>query len=361
MPGGAIADGAEFELFANERAARSVSLPVRIAFENGQGLLAGQTQLRYRGVPVGLVEEVNPSNSKVEVVARLEPGYDILRREGTIFSLVRPRISLEGVSGLESLVSGVYIECVPVLTSSFFTRPKGKLVQNFVGRSSAAAAWQDDQSGLEVVITASTTSIGVDAPVYYRGLRVGKVERKTPSSDGRNVGLIVSIDRPYSYLIRENTKFWDASGLKASLGFLFVKVPTETLESLVRGGLAFATPDNRDMGAPTALEAYRFLGDGKEGKGRVRGEDSLLERVTAAAEERQLSPNSPGLGGPGLKSSRGRGPKASPSKPSRQKGWGSSMRRRPWPKRLPSPPGQSGARAPLSRPRRSRLPPDAAV
>ena len=156
--------------------------------------------------------------------------------------LVRPRISLEGVSGLESLVSGVYIECVP--------GPKGKLVQNFVGRSSAAAAWQDDQSGLEVVITASTTSIGVDAPVYYRGLRVGKVERKTLSSDGRNVGLIVLIDRPYSYLIRENTKFWDTSGLKASLGFLFIKVPTETLESLVRGGLAFATPDNRDMGAP---------------------------------------------------------------------------------------------------------------
>jgi paraquat-inducible protein B len=130
-------------------------------------------------------------------VARLEPGYDILRREGTIFSLVRPRISLEGVSGLESLVSGVYIECVP--------GPKGKLVQNFVGRSSAAAAWQDDQSGLEVVITASTTSIGVDAPVYYRGLRVGKVERKTLSPDGRNVGLTVLIDRPYSYLIRENT------------------------------------------------------------------------------------------------------------------------------------------------------------
>jgi paraquat-inducible protein B len=106
VPGGAIADEAEFELFANERAAHSVSLPVRIAFENGQGLLARQTQLRYRGVPVGLVEEVNPSNSKVEVVARLEPGYDILRREGTIFSLVRPRIYLEGVSGLESLVRG---------------------------------------------------------------------------------------------------------------------------------------------------------------------------------------------------------------------------------------------------------------
>ena len=158
QPGGAAEDEAEFELFANERAARSLSPPLRIAFENGQGLLAGQTQLRYRGVPVGLVEKVNPSSGKVEVVARLEPGYDFLRGQGTIFSLVRPRISLEGVSGLEALVSGVYIDCLP--------GSKGKLVQNFVGRSPAAAAWQDDQARLEVVITTPTTSISVEAPLY---------------------------------------------------------------------------------------------------------------------------------------------------------------------------------------------------
>jgi paraquat-inducible protein B len=136
----------------------------------------------------------------------------------------------------------VFIECV--------AGPKGRLVQNFVGHSSGEPAWQEGQSGLEIVIIASATSVGLDAPVYYRGMRVGKVERKALSSDGRSVRLLVSINQPYARLIRENTKFWDASGLKASLGFLFIKVPTETLESLVRGGLAFATPDNRDMGAP---------------------------------------------------------------------------------------------------------------
>ncbi len=238
-PGEAAADGSQFELFANERAARCSSPPIRISFENGHGLLAGQTQLRYLGVPVGLVEEIIPSKGRVEVVARLEPGYDILQREGTIFSLVRPRISLEGVSGLETLVSGVYIDCAAA--------PKGKLVRNFVGRPFAGAA---SQSGLEVVVTAPETGLSAGSPVYYRGVQVGRVQRKTLSPDGRTVHLSVLIDQPYARLVRENTRFWDVSGFKASLGFLSIKIETETLESLARGGLAFATPDNSAMGAP---------------------------------------------------------------------------------------------------------------
>ena len=249
IPGGTVQDGAEFELFSNEHAARAVSPPIRIAFEDGQGFLAGQTQLRYHGIPVGLVEEVTASNGKVEVIARLEPGYDILRRQGSMFSLVRPRISLDGVSGLETLVSGVYIDCLP--------GPKGKLVQNFVGRQATASSWRNDQSDLEVVVMASTTSISVDAPVYYRGVRVGRVERKSLSSNGRHVRLVVSINQPYARLIRANTKFWDVGGLTASLGFFFLKVPTERLDSLVRGGLAFATPDNPKMG-PSVRSGHEF-------------------------------------------------------------------------------------------------------
>ena len=122
------------------------------------------------------------------------------------------------------------------------------MVQNFVGRQATAPSWRNDQSDLEVVVMASTTSISVDAPVYYRGVRVGRVERKSLSSNGRYVRLVVSINQPYARLIRANTKFWDVGGLTASLGFFFLKVPTERLESLVRGGLAFATPDNPKMG-----------------------------------------------------------------------------------------------------------------
>ena len=249
-PAEAAGNGAQFELFPNEYAARCTSPPIRISFENGRGLLAGQTQLRYLGVPVGLVEEVKPSKGKVEVVARLEPGYDLLQREGSIFSLVRPRISLEGVSGLESLVSGVFIECVP--------GPKGRLVREFVGRSFGPAPdAPNDQGGLEVVLTASATNIGAEAPIFYRGVRVGRVERKALSADGSRVDLFVLIRQSYAVLVRENTKFWDVSGLRASLGFVFLRVETESLQSIVSGGIAFATPDNANMG-PAVKPGHRF-------------------------------------------------------------------------------------------------------
>jgi paraquat-inducible protein B len=114
-PGDTVENGTEFELFTSESAARCSAPPIQISFDDGRGLLAGQTRVCYRGLPVGLVEKVwaDPSNGKIETVVRLEPGYENLQSADTVFTLVRPRISLEGISGLDTLVSGVYIECAP--------------------------------------------------------------------------------------------------------------------------------------------------------------------------------------------------------------------------------------------------------
>jgi paraquat-inducible protein B len=238
----AAENGSKFELFATESAARATAPPIRIAFENGQGLLAGQTQVRHLGLPVGLVESVASKNGNVEAVVRFNPGYDFLRREGSAFSIVRLNVSLNGVSGLETVVSGVYIDCVPA--------EGGRLVESFHGVSLAKAAFEEkEEHGLEIVVTASHTTIGLDAPVSYRGITVGKVGRKVLAADGRKVGLCVVISQPYASLIRENTKFWDAGGVKVTLGFFDLKVQTGSLDSLAHGGLAFATPNNADMGA----------------------------------------------------------------------------------------------------------------
>jgi paraquat-inducible protein B len=200
--------------------------------------------VRYLGVPVGIVESVKPREEKVEAVVRFEPGYDFLRREGSAFSVVRLSVSLNGVSGLETAVSGVYIECVPA-------KGGGSLTDHFAGVSLAEATLEaKEETGLEVVVTTDSSNISVDAPVSYRGLAVGRVLRKVLAADGRKVGLCVVISAPYASLIRENTKFWDASGIKVSLGFLSLKVQTGSLDALARGGLAFATPDNAEMGAP---------------------------------------------------------------------------------------------------------------
>jgi len=232
----AATPGTKFELFAGESAARATSPPIRITFENGQGLLAGETQVRYLGQPVGLVESVSPMTGKVEAVIRLNDGYDFLRREGSAFAVMRLNVSLNGVTGLETVVSGIYIECVP--------SSGGPLRDRFTAVTPAKAALElKEQRGFEVVITAPQTTIAVDAPVSYRGVVVGKVLRKTLAGDGRDVGLSVVIDRPYASLVRDNTKFWDASGMKISLGFFNLKVQNASLETLARGGLAFATPD----------------------------------------------------------------------------------------------------------------------
>jgi paraquat-inducible protein B len=239
-PEASAASGTKFELFATETAARATSPAIWIVFENGQGLLAGQTQVRHLGVPVGLVESVTPKKGKVEAVVRLNDGYDYLRREGSAYSIVRLNVSLNGVTGLETVVSGVYIECVP--------SEGGKLVDHFNGVSLAKADFEKkEERGFEVVVTTPRTNIAVDAPVLYRGIVVGKVLRKTLAADGRNVGLCVVINPPYASLVRANTKFWDASGMKVSLGFVYLKVQTVSLDALAHGGLAFATPN--ELGA----------------------------------------------------------------------------------------------------------------
>lgn len=109
--GAPVEEGATFPLFANEELARLSSLPLDLTFENGQGLVAGQTQIRYRGLPVGIVGEINILPEKVEVIAYLKPEYNFLRRPETTYKIIHSKISLDGATGLETLLSGVYIDC----------------------------------------------------------------------------------------------------------------------------------------------------------------------------------------------------------------------------------------------------------
>jgi paraquat-inducible protein B len=231
-----VATGAKFQLFPTEIAAKAISPPIRIAFENGQGLLAGRTEVRHLGVPVGIVEAVTTKPGAVEAIVRLNAGTDFLRREGTAFSIVRLSISLNGVTGLETAISGVYIDCTPA--------EGGKLTDNFRGVSQAKEEFiKEEEKGFEIVVTAPQTNISVGAPVSYRGLVVGKVGRKILAPNGSGIGLGVIIDKPFDRLVRDNTVFWDSGGIKASLSFFAIKVQSASLDALAHGGISFATPN----------------------------------------------------------------------------------------------------------------------
>jgi paraquat-inducible protein B len=248
--GDKIGPSAEFQLYGNASAAKATSAPITLEFTSGQGLLPGETQLRYMGVPVGMVEKVTAAEGKVLVVARLQPGYEMLRRKGSLFSILRPTISLQKVSGLETLVSGIYIDCIP--------GPKGPEGTRFNGISQEDAALVNFQDqGFDVVLSATSSKIGVDTPVIYRGVQVGKITRKDLAPGGGGVQLTASVKYRYASLLRENSRFWNAGGVKISGGLINLNVQSSVLESKGLGGVEFSTPSGDAAGAPVK-EGYRY-------------------------------------------------------------------------------------------------------
>jgi len=241
------AQNSNFELYEDEANARALSQPIQIRFVNGRGLAAGHTELRYLGVPVGVVDGVETAEGLVVVTVRLNQGYEFLRREDSFFSIVRPNISLQGITGLETLISGVYIECTPGSSK--------RLSDSFTGRSTIDAE-EILQSGLTLNLLSDSTPINAGASVYYRGINVGRVTAKSLSSDGRQIMLTVVVEKKYRHLVRKNSMFWDSSGLKASLGFLQFRIQTESIMA-PDGRIAFATPDNSAMG-PAAKSGDSF-------------------------------------------------------------------------------------------------------
>lgn len=229
-PGGQAGD--TYPLFDSERAAAATSPPVKIVFSQGQGLLAGRSQLRHLGVPVGLVESVRTANGNVEVVARFEPGHEALRRKGAKFAIVQPVVSLQGITGMETILSGVYIDCMP---------GTGPTADSFVGKASGDPEVLD-RTGFEIRLLAPASGIHVGAHVYYRSTTVGVITDKNLTEDGQQVELTAVIEPKYRHLIRENSRFWDDSQIVASVGFVKLKIQAQTLIS-PDGRVAFSNPD----------------------------------------------------------------------------------------------------------------------
>ena len=192
-------------------------------------------------------EKVEPKDGYIFVNARLDEGYEFLRREGSLFSVVRPNISLQGITGLETLVSGVYIEVVPGSAK--------KLADSFIGVSTINSE-NLLPSGLVLKLTAAFSPLNVGAVVLYKGIPVGQVTEKNLSSDGREVVFRVVIDRKYDQLVRVNSRFWDSSGLKASVGIFKFRIQTESNLAPV-GQISFATPDGPAL-APKAKDGESF-------------------------------------------------------------------------------------------------------
>jgi paraquat-inducible protein B len=216
-------------------AVRQIGPPISIQFNDGNEIKANQTVLRYRGVQVGNVRSIRLTEDAkhVEVQARLDRSAKNLARDGSLFWIVRPQVGAGGLHGLETIVSGPYIQVQP---------GTGKTQKNFIGVEKPPIM-NTPGDGLEIIVTAPQLgALNVGSPVYYRGLEVGAVRYFELGEDSTMVNIHILIETNFAPLVRTDSKFWNAGGIDVDLKLFGINISAESFKSLIIGGIAFATP-----------------------------------------------------------------------------------------------------------------------
>lgn len=244
---------------------------ITITFVDGSGLEAGKTKIRYRSIDVGTVDSVNLSADlhQVEVSATLKPAMKSHLGADSRFWVVRPRISVGGVSGLDTLLSGSYIEIEPGDGHESHT--------HFTGLEQAPPV-RATTPGRSLHLAAVTLgSVSVGTRVLFRGIEAGEVIAVGPSKDFGAVDIEIFVRAPFDRLVRADSRFWRESAIDFSLGAQGVNLRLGSLSELIVGGIAFSAPDDpapppadktfwlydsyarstdRDTGEPTTVVAY---------------------------------------------------------------------------------------------------------
>ena len=231
---------------------------IRISFRTAEGIEPGKTSIKYKDVDIGKVTEVVLSKdfSKILVTAKMEKHAEGLLVTDSRFWIVKPRVTLGGVSGIGTLLSGRYIGIEP-----------GKAAKSsgyFVGLEVPPPVTAG-MSGREFVLHAGTLgSLGIGSPIFYRRLNVGQVIGYDLAPDGKSVGIKIFMNAPYDGYITPDTRFWESSGIHASMGAGGLSVQTESLLSVLVGGIVLETPPSATPGKPAPAKSVFTLFENRD-------------------------------------------------------------------------------------------------
>jgi paraquat-inducible protein B len=209
---------------------------VTITFQSAEGLEAGKTKIKYKDVEIGLVESVGLSDdlSHILVTAELVKGAEEWLSENTRFWIVRARVAAGQISGLGTIFSGVHIAVDP--------EGGDKRTRVFKGLEIPPIVTTDSPGRHFLLKGERLGSLDIRSPVYFRQIKVGQVVALGLEKDGQSVNVNIFISAPHHELVRKNTRFWNASGLDVSIDASGIKVSTESLVTIIIGGIAFDTP-----------------------------------------------------------------------------------------------------------------------
>jgi len=210
---------------------------ITIQFHTAEGLEAGKTTVKYNGVEIGTVSTVTLSHDRKGVVANAEMAAECrdMLVEDTQFWVVRPRISGGTVSGLGTLLSGSYI-------GMEVGKAKAKRL-SFVGLKAPPVVTGEVPGRFFLLKAENLGSLDYGTPLFFRRIQVGQVVAYQLDQDGRTITANIFIHAPYDQYVTPATRFWQASGIDVSLAANGINIHTESLVSVLIGGIAFETPE----------------------------------------------------------------------------------------------------------------------
>jgi paraquat-inducible protein B len=263
---------------------------ITIVIENGDGIREGKTPIMYKGIKVGTVEDIKIKEddlSKLELTALIDKrAADGVAREGNQFWKVEPKISITEVSGLNTIVTGVYISVMPAVNNQdalhalpfqdYFVALQYTPVDVF-------------NPGLSIIVnTVENGAMAVGAPVLYNEKAIGSIEDKRLSDDNKSIDLYLRIDTDYIGLVREKSAFYKADALDVKASLSGIQVNMASFASFIAGGIVLFNPDDAWL-SPQAKDEDRFaLYDNYQESAQssdeialiMHGHDNIMPEVT---------------------------------------------------------------------------------
>ena len=209
---------------------------IQISFQTAVGLEANKTQVKYKNVVIGQVTAIALSGDRSHVVATVElnNSAQAFTTEDSVFWVVRPRIGANGISGVDTLLSGAFIGA----DAGSAEQTK----QQFVGLETPPPITYGEQGKRFTLHTEDLGSLDIGSPVYYRRIEVGQVVSYQLAEDGKGVDVEIFVHAPNDKYVTTDTRFWNASGVDLTVGANGLKVNTESLSTILAGGVAFVEP-----------------------------------------------------------------------------------------------------------------------
>ncbi|MFV8251271.1 MlaD family protein [Bdellovibrio bacteriovorus] len=209
---------------------------IEISFDDGSRIEAEKTRLSYRGVEIGSVTDVKLSDDQKKVIvhARLKKDAKKFAEEGAKYWIVTPKVSIQGITGLETLIEGPYIAAQP---------GDGGEKTEFQGKQESETDDPLEDTVAYRLETANAESINPGDNVSFRGMNVGTVTKVTLSKTAQTLHIQINLQSKYARLVRTNTQFWRKVGVQAKLGLFKSELKINSLETLLHGGIEMFTPD----------------------------------------------------------------------------------------------------------------------